>query len=177
MISLSPCDILVSDRVPSTVFEKAEALWLGNRNTHVRMYYGSVSKTRVFYEAAGRGVLLTEFADCTDTVIAVRPIITNAQSKRVRATAFEIATDTNSWYDFEGLLTSVPMAAMLRRFGIARPYNRNGKYLCTEAVAECFWRNQIDIGVPQDRWPLPADFLYAGQRLGRGVVGVDIVAD
>jgi hypothetical protein len=65
----------------------------------------------------------------------------------------------DSFYDYvqagkEGL------SLIFMKFHLPVPlkYQRDGLYICSEAVAEPFWRNSILI-LPENRCPLPGDYL------------------
>jgi hypothetical protein len=83
--------------------------------------------------------------------------------------ALDIVTDIKSFYDYYAIggLTLILLAKKLH-LPLPIKYHRDELMICSEAVAEAFWRSGIEI-VPPDNMPLPVDFLKSGKIVLDGV--------
>jgi hypothetical protein len=74
-------------------------------------------------------------------------------------TLYIFACDVDAFYDYVTAGKEV-LSLILMKLHLHVPlkYQRDGLYICSEAIAEPFWRHHIRI-LPQDRCPLPGDYL------------------
>ncbi len=125
---------------------------------HVGMYLGQFNGIDMLYESYGRGVVIKNLEAHKGTNIAVfRPKINDTSC--LVSTAFDIAGSDNSYYDYLAICHSCFPRWIYEKTGIKLPskYIRDDLMICSEAVAEVFWRNGLMI-LPQDKIPLPSDF-------------------
>ena len=161
-IRLEPCDVLVclNDRkdLPSRIKR-----WAMGRYEHVEMYLGDkFYKIPLLVESDNRGVVIQNVAHQRGRHVRVmRPMLLGKEKTKLIRTAVRIASDSRSYYDRWGLLRFAALRVLREKLGRRRPltyqYKRDPKMICSEAVAEIFWRNKLDV-LPTDLTPIPADF-------------------
>jgi hypothetical protein len=127
----------------------------------------------VFYESVGRGVIFTDVRHSFDqkvVVMGIDPDILDFDLNNLRGqilqNAWDIATDAQSKYDYLSIPGFVILRLICEKLGIPLPlkYQRNGYMICSEAVAEPFWRASLNV-VPLDIEPLPGDFVLKSKYL------------
>lgn len=161
-ISLEPCDLLVCLNDRKDLFSRIKRLAMG-RYEHVEMYLGDrFYKIPLLVESDNRGVVIQNVAHQRGRHVRVmRPILLGKEKMKLIRTAVKIASDSRSYYDWWGLIRFAALRVLREKFGRKRPltyqYKRDPKMICSEAVAEIFWRNKVDI-LPKDLTPVPADF-------------------
>lgn len=194
-LRLTPTDILVDVNESRALKHIIERWALGNPYTHVRMYFGDGSDSRsflslkmpfpMFYESVGRGVIFTDVHHSFGqkvVVMGINPDIIdlglNDTRDQVLSHAYDIATDPQSAYDYMSIPTFLIPRLICEKLGIPLPlkYQRNPIMVCSEAVAEPFWRAGLNV-VSLDVEPLPGDFVLLSRYLvnkGTHVITADM---
>jgi hypothetical protein len=178
-MQLEPCDVLidVNDRKdPFSVIRR----WVSGPYDHAALYLGRFSDAPLLYESDGKGLhILSITVRYGKRVVLLRPKILESERITIIDAALEIASDPKSYFDYFCIVTSVIPRLLVEKFCLPLPlkYHRNNLMICSEAVAETFWRNELDI-IPKDIVPLPADFLDSPilDYVGEGILGKDIVS-
>ena len=160
MFKLEPADLIlcVNDR---TDWFSSFKRWGSGRYEHIAMYIGKFHDIPMLYESDGRGVAIQNVAHQTGRpVVIMRPELTKTQMRKIIKTAFDIASDDKSYYDYLGLIRTAIPRILKEKFSflpIPSQYVRDAMMICSEATAEPFWRNSIDI-LPRDVIPIPTDY-------------------
>jgi hypothetical protein len=159
MFTLEVGDILVYVD-EGTGFTSSVSRWAIGRYNHVSLYMGKAfGEVPFLYESTGRGVAVHSLQPQTGKLVTVmRPVIRNSA---VFLNAIDLATDPNSYYDYFAYVHNCLPRVLKEKFPwlfIPSQYHRDDAMICSEAVAEAFWRAGIDI-LPQDVIPLPGDFV------------------
>lgn len=176
LIELKPCDVLVCINDRQDTFSKVKR-WAMGRYEHVEMYLGvEFADIPILIESDNRGVVIQNVAHQDGRhVRAMRP---GSIQKLIRK-AVEIASDSKSYYDWFGLIRFAAVRVLREKFGKKYPltyrYKRDPKMICSEAVAEIFWRNDIDV-LPTDLTPVPADFADESDTLSFVAEGKLVIA-
>ena len=167
-MKLEPADVLVDVNTSKGLFSRIVRWFLGDPFTHVRMFYGrrlpnSLGEP-VFYESLNRGVMFTKargFLGKKVVVMRLRPEF-QRYIPAIIEKAWGIATDPQSAYDYWSIPSFLIPRLIFEKLGLPLPlkYQRNPFMVCSEAVAEVFWRAGLNV-VPQDVEPLPGDFVLA----------------
>jgi hypothetical protein len=136
--------------------------WAIGQWDHVSMYVGKAfNEVPFLYESNGRGVAIHSLQPQTGRLVTVmRPKI---QIQKVIEQAIEIATDPKSYYDYYAIVHSCVPRVLKEKFPwlpIPLQYHRDDAMICSEAVAEAFWKAGINV-LPQDVIPLPSDFIMS----------------
>jgi len=167
---LQPCDVLLFYNEYTDVWNKIYRWGLESPYTHVLMYLGQWAISRpstgsevtipMIYESVGRGVITRPpFSYVGDKMMILRPYINDTQREQIVNNALDIAFALNSYYDY---LTFGNLAVILAlqklHLHIPLAYQRNSSMICTECVAEPFWRAGL-YPVSPNRAPIPSDFL------------------
>jgi len=139
------------------------------------------------YESRGRGVMIASLLPQAGVPVAVmRPVLPpikvgqeweSPESQLIKV-AFEIAADEKSLYDYSCIVYSCVPRVLKEKFPwlpLPVKYHRDIFMICSEAVAEVFWRNEVEV-VPKDVVPLPGDFALSPflQYVGEGKLMEDI---
>ncbi len=157
---LQPLDILVFELADSP-WDKVEKWALGSQYEHVGIYLGG--KWHDFYESGARGTLITPIHNqFGKRCVVLRPdtdFIGN-KADQVIANAKAIAGSYDAYYGWIDIQWFVLPKLMLTKLHLPIPlkYHRDKFMICSEAVAEAFWRASLDI-LPEDVIPMPADFI------------------
>ncbi len=165
MVRLQPLDIIVFE-LGNSLWDKIEKRALGNPYGHVGMFLGGTWTE--FYEAAARGVLITPIqAQFGRKCVIMRPDkdFVGDKSDQVLENAMAIAGNYDAYYGFGDIQWFVLPRIFLEKLHLPIPlkYHRNKFMICSEAVAEAFWRADLNI-LPQNVIPMPADYITS-QRL------------
>jgi len=171
-MNLEPGDILVDISEKKDLWHIIERWALGSPYTHVRMFYGALPKAGtpkpVFYESKGRGVIFTSAAESYGQKMVVMRLRESYQAlvPDILGKAWEIATDERSFYDYLSVPGFILPRLIFEKLHLPLPlkYHRNPYMICSEAVAEPFWRVNLEL-VPRDVEPLPGDFATATEHL------------
>lgn len=163
-MKLQPADVVISYNDKNDPFSIIKCWALGNRFDHVRMFFGEgYNKEPVFYESVGRGVILTSAYDCIGQKVVVMRLDTAYQSllNSIIKEAWEIVTDEQSYYDYACYVNFIIPRLICTKLGIPIPikYHRDPYMVCSEAVAEPFWRVNLEV-LSKNIVPLPGDFFY-----------------
>jgi hypothetical protein len=155
------------------------------------MYLGKFFNVPLVYESRGRGAMVASLLGQTSNPVAVMrsglpPTSLQVKGSTVlagclelRLTAFSIAADEKSFYDYFCIVYSCVPRVLKEKFPwlpLPVKYHRDIFMICSEAIAEVFWRNDIEI-VPKDMVPLPGDFALSPllQYVGQGKLMEDIL--
>ncbi len=162
-MNMEPCDIVVC-KMPPTFWNKIETWALSSPFGHVLMYLGGsvMPGYPLIYESTGRGVNVRNIAAYFGReVVVVRPQLSEAQRQAVVKNALDIAFAYDSYYDYLAA-GRLGLVLIFKKLGLPLPlaWHRDKVYICSEAVAEPFWRAGIPI-LPEDVEPAPADFLIS----------------
>ena len=166
LMKLEPSDVLVDVNTSKDLFHRIKRWLLGTPFTHVRLFYGrklphSLGEP-VFYESRDRGVMFTRARDFLGqrmVVMRLRPDYAGFKPI-IHKAAWEIATDPQSAYDYWSIPGFLIPRLIFEKLGLPLPlkYQRNPYMVCSEAVAEAFWRAGLNV-VSQEVEPLPGDFV------------------
>ena len=210
MTKLQACDIILWINEKNDPINKLSR-WAIGQYSHVAMYLGRFPVTipggdifnmPLVYESRGRGIYIASLLPQTGMVAAVMrpkaldPELFNLQSvtdwtiKELLTTAFEMAADEAHFYDYVSIVHSVlprVIAEKLPWLPLPVKYHRDIWFICSEAVAELWWRNDTLV-LPDDQQlpdgtimagsiPLPGDFAKSPilTYIGKGKLMEDIV--
>lgn len=159
-VKLNFCDVLVCINDRKNPLSRIKRGAMG-RYEHVEMYLGdNFYGIPLLYESDNRGVAIQNVAHQRGRKVRVmRPKLTDEEKVAIIRTAVKIASDSKSHYDWLGLIRFAALRVLRRKIYKGRPlnYRRDNKYICSEAVAEAYWLNDVGI-LPKERVPIPADF-------------------
>lgn len=167
-MKLQSCDVLVEyDGAGKNLFR-----WvIGNRRTHVTMYTGG----GVIAESVSTGPQYTYASDKYGWRMTV--VRFPVEESLVLAEADNIISKEKApygWLDLPGEAQHL----LVRKFlgiDISFLYIRDKMYLCSEFIAECFWRAKVAaFPLPTNKRPLPEHFLVPEFIVADGKLGVDI---
>lgn len=214
-MKLQPCDIILWINEKNDPINKLSR-WAIGKYCHVAMYLGKfpfVADNTVFtiplvYESRGRGVYIASLLAQTGMPTAVmRPASLDPEEYPIRVNretlesmlqtirhgllsiAFELAADEKHFYDYLAIVHSVlprVIAEKLPWLPLPVKYHRDIFFICSEAVAEVWWRNNTLIlpddwqdadGIHAGSIPLPGDFAKSPilKYMGKGKLMEDIV--
>lgn len=137
--------------------------------THVGMYYGEEDGVRLVYESTQDGVNLNDLDDYDGRdIVVVR--VNGVNGRKFKRTMMVIQSDPECQYGWDDIFASLIPYLICKKLGL-KPltrFLRNKLMVCSNAVAEVFWRNGLlvnDIpGYYDDQPPpLPADFVTVGE--------------
>ena len=196
-MKLQTCDILLFINDKNDPISRLSR-WAIGPYCHVAMYLGKFPfspgdetfNMPLVYESRGRGVYIASMLPQTGMPAAVlRPVVLRKVGVELYCrildltplieTAFQIAADEKHFYDYVSIVHSIlprVIAEKLPWLPLPLIYHRDIFMICSEAVAEVFWRNDVEV-IPQDVIPLPGDF-FEGQGLqyiGKGKLMEDIM--
>jgi hypothetical protein len=140
--------------------------WAIGRYNHVSMYIGKgFGEVPFVFESNGRGASIVSLQHQTGRLVTVmRPIIKRGT---VIDNAITLASDPKSYYDYFAYVHDCLPRVLWEKFPflpIKPEYIRDATLICSEAIAECYWRAGIEI-LPQlvegdaKVIPLPGDFV------------------
>lgn len=163
---LKPCDILLHE-TEGNGFIPSFSRWAIGPWGHVSMFIGDCTidgfdKVPLVFQSIGKGAGLYSLESMTgELVLVMRPLIWPEQKQLVITNAIEIASCPKSYYDYPGIIRYCLPRVLHEKFPwlpIVIVYYRGLTLICSEAVAECYWRALILI-LSQAIIPLPGDFL------------------
>ena len=161
-MKLKPCDVLLYVNEGTDIFSAISRLGAG-RYSHVAMYTGKAFDGVPFlFESSGRGATLINLQSHMGRLVKVmRPDhLASWQKKEIIAKTIELASDPQAYYDYFTIVKSCIPRILKEKFPflpIPVMYHRDPMMICSEAVAEVFWRAGIEV-LPKDVVPLPTDF-------------------
>ncbi len=171
---LEPLDIGICRIKPQSLYQHAMVWALDSPFTHVLLYLGelAIPGRQLLYESVGRGIVLSPPAAYYGReMVWVRPQMSPIVRDHVLRAALDLLCSGESFYDYvQGGKAGLSLILQRLHLPVPLSYQRDGLYICSEAVAEPFWRSGVPI-LPPDRCPLPADFMCS--PLAR-LVGWDI---
>jgi hypothetical protein len=181
MIKLQCCDVLLFVD-EGTGWTDVLSRWAIGRYNHAAMYLEKFCSIPLLYQSTGRGVGLDSLLLETGRLVMVmRPENVDPETfqAKVSTNAIAIASDPQSYYDYLAIVTSCLPRVLEEKFPwlpIPLKYQRDKYMICSEAVAECYWRSDIDV-LPKDIIPLPGDFLLSPvlRMMGEGRIIEDVL--
>lgn len=158
---VEPCDVFLHAIEGDSLFSKLERWAVGDFN-HVSMFIGEAFDGIPFLvESDGRGVVIQNLQQKTgQLVLVMRPQLGAAEKKIIIGEAIKLASDDHAYYDYLAIIRSCVPRVLKEKFPflpIPSVYVRDQMMICSEAIAEIFWRSGFDI-LPKDIVPLPDDF-------------------
>jgi len=158
---VEPCDVFLHEIEGDSLFSKLER-WAVGKYNHVSMFIGEAFDGVPFLvESDGRGAVIQSLQHKTgQLVLVMRPEIDAAEKKILISEAIKLASDDNAYYDYFAIVRSCIPRVLKEKFPflpIPPKYVRDQMVICSEAIAEIFWRSGIDI-LPKDIVPMPDDF-------------------
>jgi hypothetical protein len=127
------------------------------------MYLGKTFfQVPLLVESTGRGVALHSLQPQTGRLVVVARLRSWLEGKKHSLIdgAIRLADDPQAYYDYFSIVRScVPrvLKEKLPFLPIPLKYHRDPTMICSELVAELFWRAELEV-LPQDVIPLPGDF-------------------
>ncbi len=159
-MNLEPCDVLLYVIEGKDIFS-AISRWGEGRFGHAALYLDNFFNVPMIYQSTGRGAALDSLQQDTGRLVLVmRPDSLRANRDSLIRQAITIASDPRSYYDYHCIARSCIPRLLKQKFTwlpIPTQYHRDAAMICSEAVAEVFWRAGIDV-LPKDIVPLPGDF-------------------
>jgi hypothetical protein len=138
--------------------------WGIGRYGHAAMYvgFGFGGNVPFFFESTGRGCALHSLQHHFGELVTVmRPQINASAKQQVINNAIDLANSDKGYYDYLCIAKNCIPRVLKEKFPwlpIPPKYHRDPAMICSEAVAECYWRAGIEV-LPEDVVPLPGDFL------------------
>ena len=171
---LQPCDILVTVNWKKDLWSRIRRWGVGSPYSHVYLFLGKVAlltdrrqgrliRAPLIFESNGRGCCLRLLSERYGETVVVMRLKSYEDRKRIPAIlveAIKLASDPQAYYDYQTILWHIIPRVLFEKLGINPPlkYQRDQKMLCSECVAEVFWRAGVDI-LPRNIVPLPGDFV------------------
>lgn len=161
MFKLGSCDVLICVNEGKN-WLSSFSKWAIGRYEHVAMYLGRAFDGVPFLvESTGRGVAIHSLQPQTGRLVVVARLKIDAGVRMlITEEAINLANDSQSYYDYFSIVHSCVPRVLKEKFPflpIPLKYHRDPMMICSELVAELFWRAGIEV-LPQDIIPLPGDF-------------------
>ena len=160
MFKLEICDVLLHVN-EGTDWTSAISRWGAGRFGHVSMYIGKAWGVPFIFESDGRGVVLQSLQHKTGELVKVmRHTVFPSPEHELVTEAISLASSDRAYYDYFTIVRSCIPRALKMKFPwlpIPVKYHRDPMMICSEAVAEVFWRAGIEV-LSKDIVPLPIDF-------------------
>ena len=182
MFKLAICDTLLHVN-ESSGWTSAISRWGIGKFGHVSIFVGAAfGEVPFVFESTGRGAAFHSLRSMTGELVCVmRPLISSSKKQWVISNAIELANDPQAYYDYFTIVKSciprVLKAKLPYPFNLLIPvkYHRDVMVICSEAVAEVYWRAEIPV-LPRDVVPLPGDFETSSvlERVAEGRLFEDI---
>jgi uncharacterized protein YycO len=181
MIKLQPGDVLMFVQEGND-WKSVIGRWGIGRYGHVAMYLGNAfNVVPVMIESTGGGVEIHSLQYATGDLIKVMRPKAISEIDSIIKVAIDIASDPQSYYDYFCIIKNCLPRVFKEKFPwlpIPLQYHRDAAMICSELVAEIYWKAGINI-LPKDIVPLPGDFESSPvlADLGEGrIMGTDEVA-
>lgn len=160
-MKLEPCDVLLYIDEATGICSLISK-WGAGRFSHASLYIGEAFFDIPFLvESSGRGAVIASLQSHTSRLVQVmRPVIASGARKSVIQEAIKIASSSNAYYDYFTIARNCIPRILWEKFPflpIPPYYVRDSMFICSELVAEAFWKAGIDV-LPEDTVPLPIDF-------------------
>jgi hypothetical protein len=132
--------------------------------------------TPFLFESTGRGCALHSlYHHFGELLLVMRSELDWSFTQQLIGNAIALSNDPKAYYDYFTIVESCIPRVLKTKFPwlpIPVKYHRDPMMICSEAVAECFWRAGIEV-LPKDVVPLPGDFeespilqsMYTGRLL------------
>jgi len=157
---LEPCDVFLHEIEGNSLWARMQRWAVGDYG-HVSMYIGrSLFNTPFIFESDGRGAGIESLQyKHGQMVIVMRPKINEEKKIEVVSRAIELASDDQAYYDYLAIIRSCIPRVLSEKLHLPIPddYRRDAMVICSEVIAEVFWRADLDI-LPETTVPLPDDF-------------------
>lgn len=182
MFKLETCDVFLFVN-ESKGWTQDISRWGIGKYGHAAMYVGFADfgfrDTPFLFESTGRGCALHSlYHHFGELLLVMRPQVDLESKQWLIGNAIDLSNDPKAYYDYFTIVKSciprVLKAKLPFPFNLLIPvkYQRDPMMICSEAVAECFWRAGIGV-LPKDIVPLPGDFeespilqsMYTGRLL------------
>ena len=188
---LQPADILVNVNSEKDLLSRLKR-WAIGPYSHVFLYMGKVSlltdwgleriiKVPMLFESIGRGVCLRSLSERYGEQVVVMRLKLYENRRQIPAVitqAIKLASDLQAYYDYSVIAWHIIPRIFFEKLHLSIPlkYQRDEKQICSEAVAEVFWRTEMNI-LPQDIAPLPGDFVESSllEQVWYGKLSSEIV--
>lgn len=136
--------------------------WGIGRYGHVALFTGpAFTNVPFLFESTGRGCAFHSlYHHYKELVLVMRPQISLFSQLQIIGEAIDLSNDPEAYYDYFTIAKSCIPRVLKTKFPwlpIPLKYHRDPMMICSEAVAECFWRAGIEV-LPKDIAPLPGDF-------------------
>jgi len=177
MFKLQSCDVLLFSQEGSGI-KKIIGRWGVGKWGHVAMV-GNTDNVPILFESTGRGAVIHSLESNRGRYVKVMRLNVNIIYKVLLSTALNIVADPHSYYDYYCIVRSRIPRVLKTKFPwlpIPLKYHRDAAMICSELVAEIFWRASINI-LPKNIVPLPGDFEFSQflKPVAEGRLLVDIV--
>jgi hypothetical protein len=165
MFKLETCDVFLFVN-ESKGWTQDISRWGIGKYGHAAMYVGfadfGLHTTPFLFESTGRGCALHSlYHHFGELLLLMRPQVDWASKQQLIANAIDLSNDPQAYYDYFTIAESCIPRVLKTKFPwlpIPVKYHRDRLMICSEAVAECFWRAGIEV-LPEDIVPLPGDFV------------------
>jgi len=170
--NLQPGDILVTVSWKKDLWSRIRR-WAVGPYSHCYLYLGQVRiivdpkqnqtlRFPLLFESNGRGAVIQALSNRYGQEIVVMRLKSEYGAKipRVLKEAVVLASDHKSYYDYYAIVRWVLPRIICEKLHLPIPlsWQRDERQICSEAVAECFWRGKLEV-LPKDIVPLPGDFV------------------
>ena len=169
---LKPADVLVTVLESNSLWAKMKRAAIG-RYSHVFLYLGWVGlliyrrqgrliRFPMLFESNGRGAVIQGLGNRYGQRVVVMRLKREyrPQIPAVLEAAVGLASDIKAYYDYYCIPRFILPRILCHKLGIplGLKYQRDPLMICSEAVAETYWRASLPI-LPRDVVPLPGDFI------------------
>jgi len=170
-MKLEPADVLVNINSGTDLWARLRR-WAVGKYSHCFLYMGKWGKTPMLFESNGRGVVLQSLSNRYGQEVVVMRLKRVFDNKSVIDEAKKLASDPQAYYDYGCLIWHIILRVLFEKLRLTPSlrYQRNEKMVCSEAVAECFWRAGLEV-VREDIVPMPSSFIES-QILGQAWQGI-----
>lgn len=158
---LEVSDVLVNINTGSSLWHKIKR-WAIGEYDHCFMCMDNWNNIPTIFESIDRGIVIRTLASRYGEEVVVMRLREKYQLRRdkVLDEAIQLASDPQAYYDYACIPLHIIPRILNEKFGLPIPlkYHRNEQMVCSEAIAEVYWRAGFEV-VPKDVPPLPPDFI------------------
>jgi len=176
-MKLEPADVLVNINSGTDLWARLRR-WAVGKYSHCFLYMGKWGKTPMLFESNGRGVVLQSLSNRYGQEVVVMRLKRVFDNKSVIDEAKKLASDPQAYYDYSCLIWHIVPRVIFEKLGLNPPlkYQRNFAMVCSECIAEVFWRSGIEI-LPKNVVPFPGDFVSSPllDKVWEGSLSNDLV--
>ena len=155
-------------------------LYMGKLGLLVYLRQGRLLRFPMLFESNGRGVALQSLSNRYSQEVVVMRLKPEYQGKvpRVLTEAVKLASDEKARYDYFCIVKFILPRIICEKLRLSMPlkYQRNTAMICSECVAEIFWRAGVEI-VPKNIVSLPSSFVETDllTRVWEGELSIDLL--